>query len=69
MKKLIFILLFALSLNGYGQGTPQDSVKTANKSVTCKGITKKGEPCKRKTKDISGLCFNHNPAKKGGAQK
>ena len=29
----------------------------------CNGITKQNEPCKRKTKDISGKCHNHRENK------
>ncbi|ALX27506.1 putative RING finger E3 ubiquitin ligase [Golden Marseillevirus] len=27
----------------------------------CQGISSRGSPCKRKTKDGSGLCFSHRP--------
>ena len=28
-------------------------------TVVCNGTTKKGNNCKRKTKNTSGLCYNH----------
>jgi hypothetical protein len=31
-------------------------------SVQCKGTTKKGERCRRKTTDPSGYCYQHKPA-------
>ena len=35
-------------------------VKTEDtKSVICNGTTQKNQPCKNKTKDVSGLCHNH----------
>ena len=30
-----------------------------NKTVVCSGTTKAGNNCKRKTKNTSGLCYNH----------
>jgi len=29
-------------------------------TVICNGTTKTGNNCKRKTKNASGLCYNHN---------
>ena len=33
--------------------------KETSIAVICNGTTKTGNNCKRKTKDISGLCYNH----------
>jgi len=30
-----------------------------NATVVCSGTTKKGQPCKSKTKDLSGFCHHH----------
>ncbi|WP_394342081.1 DUF5763 domain-containing protein [Sphingobacterium haloxyli] len=31
-------------------------------SVRCRGITKAGARCKRKTKNVNGYCFQHEPS-------
>ena len=33
--------------------------KTESTTVICSGTTKTGNNCKRKTKNQSGLCYNH----------
>ena len=33
--------------------------KETSITVICSGTTKAGNNCKRKTKNISGLCYNH----------
>ena len=33
--------------------------KEVSITVICNGTTKAGNNCKRKTKNISGLCYNH----------
>lgn len=49
MKKLITIAILLLSI-------------TANAQTTCKGITKKGEPCKSTfLVKGTGYCRSHNP--------
>jgi|SRR5690554_6509208 hypothetical protein len=45
---------------GSGIGSSETS-GSLNKSVQCSAYTKKGNRCKRMTKNINGYCFQHEP--------
>ena len=38
----------------------KNSIKSSSSASQCLGFTKKGNRCKRKTKDLSGYCYQHN---------
>jgi|APGre2960657404_1045060.scaffolds.fasta_scaffold50899_1 endonuclease G len=42
------------------QQQPRNTTSTISTAVQCSGITKKGLRCKRRTKDPSGKCYQHD---------
>lgn len=45
---------------GAAEGMPAGAAETG--SHQCRGVTKSGQPCRRKTRDPSGFCYQHRPA-------
>lgn len=52
---------FTLTSSGY----ENNESKSSTTSVRCKGITEKGERCKRYTRDPSGYCWQHKEQQNG----
>jgi hypothetical protein len=50
--------------NAHAQTPQTNQNKVEVKATQCKGITQKKVQCKRKTKDITGFCYQHKPVKK-----
>ena len=47
--------------NIYSGGNIHNKAQGQNVTVKCKGLTKKGTPCKHKTSIGNGYCYQHQP--------
>ena len=46
-------------ISPYGLGIKPNEAKGTSSAVQCKGKTKTGKRCSRKTRNVNGFCFQH----------
>lgn len=66
---LLAVLLLALTAAYALRETPQqraDRARIAQAAPFCRGRTERGEPCLRRTRDVSGYCADHRPVRAEG---
>lgn len=61
---VLFALIILMASFSKGQSITGDSTKV--KASQCLAICKSGNQCSRLTKNVSGVCFQHDAMKKAG---